>query len=309
MENIAALRSLVTALQEGSLSAAARRLGITQPAVSQQIAALERSFGVDLVVRGRNGIRPTEAGLLAVEHATEVLDRLVRMGEELSGLRGSSEGRLSVACALLLAQTVLVPVMADLRRDHPELRIDLKASDLVQDLTVAGVDIALRAGLVSAEDGTMRKLAEVEQLLVASPAYLDRVGRPKDIGDLGRLDDIQYKDDPDETTILLGDGRKAPVTVAFAAQLPNLIQHAVESHLGFAKAPRFFVADLLAGGVFEEVLPGLTLAPKPLYLVRGPGLQAANRRVAVFLEYVVAELARIPGFRLAADLRAGAAGA
>ncbi|MCD4661150.1 LysR family transcriptional regulator [Agrobacterium sp.] len=73
MENIAAIHSLVTACETGSLSAAARRLGITQPAVSQQIAALERSLGLVLVIRGRNGIRPTEAGKLVASHGAEVL--------------------------------------------------------------------------------------------------------------------------------------------------------------------------------------------------------------------------------------------
>jgi DNA-binding transcriptional LysR family regulator len=303
MENLAALRSLVAAVQEGSLSAAARRIGITQPAVSQQIAALEQGYGVQLVVRGRNGITPTEAGNLAVAHASEVLARLARMGDELAALQSSGEGRLGVACALIMAQTMLVPVLADLRRDHPGLKVDLKASDQVQSMTDIGADLAIRAGSLGPEAGTVRKLAEIEQVLVASPAYLDRVGRPRDIDDLARLDYIQYKDDPEEKTILMADGRLAPVTVAFAAQMPNLIVHAVQSHLGFAKAPRFFIHQLLVSGEMVEVLPGQNPAQKPVYLVRAPGTQAVGRRAAIFTERLVAELARTPGFRLAPDLR------
>lgn len=305
MENLAALRSLAAAVQEGSLSAAARRLGITQPAVSQQIAALERSYGMELVIRGRNGIRPTEAGSLAVEHVAEVLARLARMGDELAALHASGEGRLGVACALLMAQTVLVPVLADLRRDHPGLRIDLKPSDTVEDLTEIGADLAIRAGSAGPGEGTVRKLAEIELLLVASPVYLDRVGRPRGIEDLARLDYIQYKDDPEETSILLEDGRRAPVKTAFAAQLPNLICHAVQNHLGFAKAPRFFVQALLERGEMELILPDTLPTPKPIYLIRAPGTQAASRRMAIFVERFLAQLARTPGFRLAPDLRAG----
>jgi DNA-binding transcriptional LysR family regulator len=196
MENLAALRSLVAAIEEGSLSAAARRLRITQPAVSQQIAALEQGYGVDLVVRGRNGIRPTEAGQLAMEHATEVLARLARLSDEIAALQASGEGRLGLNCSLFLAQTVLVPVLADLRRAHPKLKIDLHASDSYQDMAEVGADLALRAGSPGPGDGTVRKLADIELVLVASPTYLDRVGRPRGIGDLARLDYIQYKDDP-----------------------------------------------------------------------------------------------------------------
>lgn len=302
METLSALRSLVAAVEEGSLSAAARRLGITQPAVSQQIAALEQSYGVDLVVRGRNGVRPTEAGSLAVAHAGEVLARLARLGDELAALQASGNGRLVVACAMLVAQTVLVPVLSDLRTTHPGLRIDLRASDAVQDLAEIGADLAIRTGSPGPGEGTVRKLAEIELLLVASRAYLDRVGRPTGPDDLQRLDYIQYKDDPEETSVQLENGRCATVRAAFAAQMPPLIRHAVTSHLGFAKAPRFFVQDLLEQGDIEELLP-IRPKPKSLYLVRAPGTAGASRRVAVFLDRVVTELARTPGFRMAVDMR------
>jgi DNA-binding transcriptional LysR family regulator len=302
MENIAALRSLVAACETGSLSAAARHLGITQPAVSQQIAALEQSLGVPLVVRGRNGIRPTEAGTLAASHATEVLARLSQMQDALAALQAVPEGRLGVSCALLMAHSILVPVLADLRRNHPKLKIDLHASDDVVDLAGAGLDLAIRAGSSGAGSGTVRKLAEIDLCLVASSAYLDRVGRPKRPEDLRPLDYIQYKDDPDENTIVLADGTAAPVTVAFAAQMPNLILHAVQNHLGFAKAPRYFVAPLLAKGEVELILPDLPLAGKSLYLIRGPGL-AASRRVSLFLDRFIEEVARTPGLQLARDLR------
>lgn len=308
MENLAALRSLVAAIEEGSLSAAARRLGITQPAVSQQIAALEQAYGVELVLRGRNGVRPTEAGQVAMAHAAEVLARLARMGDELAALQSSGEGRLGVACALLLAQTVLVRVLANLRKSHPGLRIDLKPSDAVQDLEAIGADLAIRAAASGPSDGTMRKVAEIDLCLVASPAYLDRVGRPRGPDDLARLDYIQYRDDPEETSIRMEDGREVKVQAAFAAQLPNLILHAVQSDLGFAKAPRFFVHDLLESGAMELVLPERP-APKPIYLVRAPGTQGASRRAAIFTEQFLAEIARTPGFRPTADLKASAAAA
>jgi DNA-binding transcriptional LysR family regulator len=308
MENLVALRFLVTAVQEGSISGAARRLKLTQPAVSQQISALEQGLGVSLVIRGRNGITLTEAGRVAVDHATGALDRLAQMVDELAALQAEPVGRLRISVAMLVAQTVMVPVLADLRRTHPGLKIDLQASDAVVDLTEIGADLAIRAGNVGPGMGTVRSLAEIELLLVASTTYLDRVGRPARTEDLVRLDYIQYKDDPEETSILLADGRLAPVTAAFAAQVPNLIRHAIESHLGFAKAPRFFMQDLLDRGEVEEVL-AVRPASKSLYLIRAPGNQAASRRVAIFTERLVAELARTPGFRLAADLRASAAGA
>lgn len=297
MDNVAALRTLVAAVQEGSLSAAARRLGITQPAVSQQIATLEQSLGVSLVIRGRNGIAPTEAGQLAVAHATTVLDGLARMRHAIDSLQALPEGRLGISCTLLVAQTVMVPVLSDLRKSHPGLKVDLQASDALLDLAASGIDLAIRAGTVGPGMGTVRRIAEIELLLVASTGYLDRVGRPKGPEDLQRLDYVQYKDDPEETSILLENGQTAPVRPAFAAQLPNLIRHAMQSHLGFAKAPRFFMQDLLDRGEIEMVLP-LRPAPKPLYLIRAEGSQATSRRVEIFLDRFLAELGRTAGFRV-----------
>lgn len=148
----------------------------------------------------------------------------------------------------------------------------------------------------------LAELADIELLLVASPSYLDRVGRPRGIADLAALDHIRYKDDPEETSILMDDGREAPVRAAFAAQLPDQLRHAVQSHLGFAKVPRFFVSDLLERGEMEEILPERPL-PKPLCLVRARGTQGASRRASIFAERFVAELARSPGFRVSPDLR------
>ncbi|MDC7789619.1 LysR family transcriptional regulator [Rhodoplanes sp. TEM] len=302
MDTIAAIRSLVAACDTGSLSGAARRLGISQPAVSQQIAAWEQSLGLVLLVRGRDGIRPTEAGRLAASHGAEVLARLSQMQDALAALQAVPEGRLGLSCALLMAQSVLVPVLADLRRSHPKLKIDLHAGDEPVDLAEAGLDLAIQAATGGAGSGTVRKLAEVELCLVASRLYLDRVGRPGTLDDLRRLDYVQYRDDPDETTIVFADGDTAPVTLAFAAQMPHLLLHAVQNHLGFAKAPRFLVADLLARGEVEIILPERRLAPKLLYLIRAPGL-AASRRVGLFVDRVVDELARTPHIRLAPDLR------
>jgi DNA-binding transcriptional LysR family regulator len=302
MENIAAIRSLVAACETGSLSAAARRLGITQPAVSQQIAALERSIGLVLVVRSRNGIHPTEAGKLAVSHGSELLDRLSRMQDALAALKTLPEGRLGLSCALLMAQTLLVPVLADLRSSYPKLKIDLRASDEMVDLTEAGFDLAIQSETSGVDCGTIRKLADIELCLIASRDYLDRVGRPATPMDLGRLDYIQYRDDPDENRIVFTNGETAPVTVAFAAQMPNLLLHAVRNHLGFAKAPRFLVADLIAHGEVENILPKYHLVPKSLYLIRATGL-AASRRVSLFVDRFIAELAGTAYIHLAHDLR------
>jgi DNA-binding transcriptional LysR family regulator len=118
--------------------------------------------------------------------------------------------------------------------------------------------------------------------------------------DLARLDYIQYKSDPDEKHLAFADGSLAPITVSFAAQMPDLMLHAVQNHLGIATLPRFFVQEHLASGALAEVLPGHQVASKQMFLLRAPGTNAKGRRVAIFTERLMTELAAMPGFRVAA---------
>lgn len=293
-----ALHTLVVAIEARSLSAAARRLGVTQPAVSQKLAALESDLGQQLLVRSRLGVRPTAAGQLAYEHGVRVLANLAEMRSALDALKGEVAGTLRVTANMLFSQTIMGPVIADLRRRHPRLKVELLPTDAVLDLDADRVDVALRANMPGSGTGMVRKIGELECLLVATPAYLDAVGRPDGPEDLGRLSYIQYRDDPEERELSLRHAAgliRAPATPAFSAQHPELVLHAVSSGLGFAKAPRFYVQDHLASGAFEAVLPGYAAMPKPLFLVQAAHVKDMPRARA-FVAAVEATLAGVEGF-------------
>ncbi len=298
-----ALRSLVAAVEAGSLTAAARRLGVTQPAVSQKLAALESDFGQPLLVRSRQGVRPTPAGQVAYEHGLRVLADLAEMRSALDALKGEVAGTLRVTTNMLLSQTVMGPIIAELRQRHPRLRIDLVATDAVLDLDAERIDLAIRANAPGSGNGVVRKIGELAGVLVATPAYLDSVGRPSGPEDLGRLGYIQYRDDPEEREIALRHAAGivyAPASPAFLAQHPALVLHAVTSGLGFAKAPRFYVEALLGSGAMEIVLPDYAPMPKPLYLVQAKHVKDAPRARA-FVETLLATLGGVEGFTPAAS--------
>lgn len=293
-----ALRSLVAAVESGSLTAAARRLGVTQPAVSQKLAALEGDLGQQLLVRSRQGVRPTPAGQLAYEHCLLVLSDLAGMRTALDALKGEVTGTLRVTANMLMSQTVMGPIIAELRRLHPQLRVELAATDAVLDIEVDRIDLALRANAPGSGSGTVRKIGEFACLLVATPAYLDSVGRPTGPEDLGRLAYIQYRDDPEERELALRHAAglvRAPASPAFSAQHPELVLHAVTGGLGFAKAPRFFVQRQLDSGEFEAVLPDYAAMPKPLFLVQAEHVKDTPKARA-FGQVLEATLGRLIGF-------------
>lgn len=303
MDELHPLRSLVAALDAGSLSGAARRLGISQPAVSQKILALESAIGQPLLLRSRKGVRPTPAGNIAYEHASRMLSELAEMHAALDALKGDVSGRLRVTAGMLISQTVMGPVLAALRKRHPGLRVELVATDDVIDIEAHDVDFAIRFGSPGRGGGKVRKAGELEGVLVATPAYLDLVGRPRGPEDLARLGYIQYRDDPEEHEIaLVHQGRQlaAPVSPSFSAHHPSLVLHAVSTDLGFAKAPRFYISEQLRDGRLVEVLPGYAPAPKPFYIVQLEHV-ANTPRARAFQEVLLDALQGLDGLRLISD--------
>lgn len=299
------LRSLVAAFEHGALSRAAAALGLSQPAVSQHLAQLEKELGEPLLIRSRQGVRPTRAGQIAAEHGARMLAEMTRLTETVEALRGEVSGHMRISTNILFSQTLMLPVVAQLRRDYPRLKLDLVATDEILDVERENIDLALRANSPGNGAGVVRKVAELDIALVATPDYLDRIGRPGGPDDLHRLAFIQYRDDPDQSALSLnanGVRVDAPVVTAFAAQSPNLVMHAVETGLGFSPAPRFFVEDQIARGTIEEVLPGYTMPGKPVYLVqRAHTVDSPRNRLVRGL--VLAALAEVSGVHLTAPAR------
>lgn len=292
-----ALHTLVAAIEEGSLSAAARRLGVSQPAVSQKLVALEGEFGQKLLMRSQQGVRPTPAGRLAFEHCMRVLATLADMRGALDAFKGEVAGTLRVSAHMLLSQTIMGPVIAGLRRWHPRLKIDLMAGYTSVDFDADKVDVALYTKAPLRGSGTMRKIGEFECVLVSTPGYLDAIGRPVGPEDLARLVYIQCEDPADGEIALRHQAGvvRARVTPAFMAQYPELTLHAVTSGLGFATAPRFYVQEQIDKGEFEVMLPGYAAMSKPLFLVQAEHVKDMPRARA-FVESLEATLGGIGGF-------------
>ncbi len=182
-DRLLALRAFVRTARSGSLSRAARDLGLSQPSISRILAQLEAEVGARLLVRTTRAVTLTEAGadyLARVEPlltALEEADHLVRGTGELRGV-------LRVAVSSSFGVREVIPRLPKFLGRHPALRIDLGISDQRQDLVVDGVDVALRLGSLPDSSVVARKLAEAPRVLAASPSYLKRRGHPQTPGDL-----------------------------------------------------------------------------------------------------------------------------
>ncbi|WP_104666952.1 LysR family transcriptional regulator [Ensifer adhaerens] len=177
-------RSFLAVLREGSLSAAARVLGLSQPTLGRHIAALETALGHSLFTRSPDGLLPTRAAEAlrpkaeALEAAAEALLRAA------SGLPGDDVGTVRITTSEIIAAEVLAPILAGLQEEHPRIVLELVVSNRLTDLLRRDADIAVRMASPQQEALLARRIGDVDLGLFASPRYLARRPAPESVAAL-----------------------------------------------------------------------------------------------------------------------------
>ena len=286
MDTMGAFESFVSVVQTGSLSGAARLRKMSQPAISQQISALEAYYETQLLHRERAGVRMTPSGEVLYKHALIIIEEKDALQVALETLDGKVAGTLTVTATMSFSQHLLGSVILKLAEQHPELNVVLRADDRVLDLAAEGIDLAVRAGKIGEGDGIVRKIASMRMVHVATPEYLDAQGRPKKPEDLINLDFIKFRHEGDEiATLISSDDEEiqVPIKTGLTAQLPDLMMRALYGNLGYTRTPQFLVSEALAKGKLEEVLPKWQIPDIDLFLVY-PSRETLSPRIMAFLK-------------------------
>lgn len=177
-------RTFLAVLEHGSLSAAARELGLTQPTIGRHIAALEEAVGTQLFTRSQQGLLPTDAALALKPHAQALASTAATLLRAASGSHDTISGTVRISASEVIGTEVLPPILARLQVAHPGLAIELSASDSVEDLLQREADIAVRM-VEPAQDAILaRRVGTITLGLFAHRHYLVRHGEPKSIEDL-----------------------------------------------------------------------------------------------------------------------------
>ncbi|KVE93280.1 LysR family transcriptional regulator [Burkholderia vietnamiensis] len=179
-------RTFLAVLTEGSLSGAARALGITQPTAGRHVAALEAAFGQTLFTRSPSGLLPTEAAVALRGHA-EALRSAAAAFERAAASHGAGvRGIVRISASDVIAVEVLPPMLAQLRGDHPGLVIELVSTDRIQDVLNREADIAVRMAPPAQDALVARRIGAIEVALHARDDYLARNGTPSTLDELAR---------------------------------------------------------------------------------------------------------------------------
>lgn len=283
-------RAFLATAEEGSLSAAARALGLTQPTLGRQVAALEAELGVTLFERVGRSLSLTRSGIDLLEHFRVMGEAAARISLAASGQSQAIEGQVRITATDMVATYHLPPILKRLREVAPGIEIEIVASNEVRDLRRREADIAVRHVRPEQPDLIARRVAETTAHLYASSEYLDRRGRPQCPSGLADADFIG----PEQPERLLAQlnalglsltGENFKLTTSSGPVILELVRRG----LGISFLPGDWAA---LAPELECVLPQLEPISVPVWLVTHRELHT-SRRIRVVFDLLAEELARL----------------
>lgn len=275
------MRALLATVEAGSLSAAARKLGLTQPTLGRQVAALEQSLGVTLFERVGRSLMLTQAGRELVEPLRRMGDASAAVALVASRQSQAVEGLVRITASDIYAQFVLPPVLEKIRRVAPGLVVDVVASNEVEDLIRRRADIAIRHVPPKEAEVIARRLPDGAARIYGTPERVRRLGTPAEAGSFADADFIGFSE---SMAVLIAELQRHGVPVS-EANFPLMTNSGivawewVRRGLGLG-VMMTAVAEATPGVV--DAWPGFAGVPVPTWLATHRELHTARRIRVVF---------------------------
>ena len=283
----------------GSLSAAARELGVTTPAVSKHLAQMESRLGTSLVNRTTRRMSLTPEGELYLEHARRILGEIDGMEEVLGVGKATPKGLLRVNATLGFGRSHVAPLISRFVRKYPEVEVQLQLSVNPPALTEDSFDVCIRFGAPPDSRVIARRIAPNRRLLCASPAYLARRGTPRSPHDLVNHNCIGIRQGEEAYGVWrLSSGRGKSSSVEAIKTRGNLttndgeiaVNWALDGH-GILMRAEWDIERYLKNGRLVQVLPQFSTPDADIHAVYPQRHQLASR-VRAFVDFVALSLSR-----------------
>lgn len=269
------LQAFTAVAETGSLSAAARQLGQSQPTIGRHVAKVEAALGAALFTRQPRGLALNEAGAALYPLALEMQDAARRLSLIAAGQSQSLKGTVRITASKVFAHYTLPPILAQIRATEPDIQLELAPSDSTENLLFREADIAIRMYRPTQEDTIARRLGTLKTGLFAHKTYLSRRGVPQSFADIDDHDFIGFDRNP-----LIIDIMKTFGIARTREDFPLRCDDQA-TYWELAKAGCGIGATQLRLGLHSEgmvqVLPDLPLAPLPVYLVAAKALRQTPR--------------------------------
>ncbi|MFC5473511.1 LysR family transcriptional regulator [Paraherbaspirillum soli] len=279
--------AFVAVIDEGSLTAAARRLGRSVQAVSTALKNLEDELGLTLVTRTTRRCSPTPTGVKFAARLRTVLADIADAHAEALDEAAQLSGPIRIGASTLFGPEFLMPILAGFIERHPETTIELALSDRQVDLVKEGLDLAIRIGPMNQLDVKAKKLGLRRRVVVGAPGYLARRGRPGEPADLAQHDCILRRNASQKESWAFTSGN-VEVRGRFSSDSALARHRAATLGLGLCMAPLWQVHSLVDAGQLELVLDAYELPGTPIHIVWPEG--RTSRRVRAVIDLLAARL-------------------
>jgi DNA-binding transcriptional LysR family regulator len=288
LEKTTGLVAFVRTVDAGSFSAASRLIGTTQSAVSKSVARLERRLGVQLIQRSTRTLNLTSEGQAYYERVKPLLQS-IEDAEDVVQVASEAKGLLRVSAPQEFGRVLIARWAPEFLARHPGVKLELNVTDRIVDIIREGYDLAVRMGAMRDTELISRKLANLRWILVASPAYIERHGRPETIGDLRSHACLRYVSSGRPWPFEFANGESIIPDGPFDTDDSGSIRQAAVNSAGIAYQLRMTVTDLLTDGRLVEVLPHLAMPTLPAYVLHAFGRQLPIRG-RLFIDFMVEKL-------------------
>lgn len=287
-----ALAMFAAVVDQGSFSAAGRRLGLSPSAVSRTIDRIEARLGVRLLLRSTRALSITAEGQSYLQAARRILADLDDAEQQIAD-QGAPRGRLRVSAALSHGRLCVVPLLGEFAALYPHILVDIALTDTLTDIAGGQADVAVRFGPLADSTLTARKLGETRRVIVASPAYLARYGAPLAPEDLHRHNCLNFNFRRVEPVWpFMRDGREFALSVKGSIEANNgeTLGQLAAIGVGIARVGAFSVAQEIADGrlvpLLEEFNPGDVELIHAVFV----GGATVPARIRAFVDYLAARL-------------------
>lgn len=292
-DGVSELAFFVLLARAASLSAAARELAVTPPAVSKRLMLMEQRLGVRLLNRSTRRLSLTAEGETYLAQARAILDAIRDMEESVAGGAGETRGLLRLNATLGFGRTVIAPLVSLFAARHPDVEVQLQLSDRAIDLVEDAYDLGIRFGAPPTDRLSARKILSNRRFLCASPAYLRRHGAPQTPEELARHRCILHRqNDEAYASWRLHKGRKNVTVKVRGAVSSNdgdvVLGWALDGH-GILQRSEWDLNKYLDSGRLQLVLPDYALPPADLYAYY-PSRRHLPARVRTLIDFLVEQL-------------------
>lgn len=297
MDRIGDIALFLRVLDRGSISAAARSLDLSVAVASQRLKRLERELGVRLLHRTTRQLHPTAEGLRLAEEGRALVEDLEALADGLRRTGSGIAGTLRLTMPSTFGRLYVSPLLPEFLSLHPGVRLGVDLSDTKVDLVSAGIDVAIRIGVLDDSSLVARRLAGNRRVLCASPDYLLRHGTPRTPADLasheclvlvgsrGRQDSWRLRDGDADVAVRVG-GR-------IESNQGELLRDAALAGLGIAMHSYWHVCDDLRAGRLQVVLPDHPPPETGIHAVM-PQRRMVPPRVRAFVDFLADRLGDTP---------------